>query len=103
MATLLRVTVSDLLADSADSDPILEVSKAEWWNWVRNTAGINGQVATKLRDEWLEAYELTKGAASARAKLVTEMKAEDWQHLYDQQKPSSIVGDRTYENGSLFT
>ena len=60
MATLLRVTVSDLVGDSGDGDPKLEVGKAEWWNWVRNTPGLDGQLATRLRDDWLEAYELRR-------------------------------------------
>ena len=55
---------------------------------MRNTSGLDGQLATRLRDDWLEAYELSKGAASARARIVAEMNAPDWQRLYDQQKSS---------------
>src|SRR5579871_5808481 len=102
MASVLRVTVSDLIGDSSDADPILEISKAEWWRWVRGTSGIDGSLATKLRDDWIDAFDHTRTAGSARSAITKQaMKVDDWQTLYDREKVWGKTTDAS--NPSLFS
>jgi transcriptional regulator with XRE-family HTH domain len=96
MASLLRVTVSDLVGDSPNSDAVSDTSVAEWWSWLRGTKGIDAGIAIQLRDEYLEAHEQSRGAGSARASLGVMTKVQ-WQQLYRQECNKS--GGRSNDPG----
>ena len=70
MAAILGESVSYLIGESEEADPIWIESKPSWHAWATTTPGLDAGVAIRIKDDWCDQYRSQKvqpGVAQSRA------------------------------------
>ncbi len=94
MAVLLGESVSYLIGESEESDPVWIESNASWHAWITKTPNIDGAKAVLMRDTWREDYMRNRAQQSSASfrKVNRAMREADWDQLYQKQAKKAGAG-----------
>jgi len=84
IAHRLGVTVSYVLGESDDLDPIWAQSNTNWRKWIDQSGGIDAKVALEIRDEWRQKYREAVGHDTGSLRKPS-MQVEDWRRQYTER------------------
>jgi transcriptional regulator with XRE-family HTH domain len=85
MAARLDVSVSYLLGEVAETDPVWLESHNTLRSWVEKDRGLSAAIVMEVRDEWRKQYRLNRpqaSVASFRNKTTQAMREVDWDRMY---------------------
>jgi len=88
MGTLLGVSVGFLLGESQDADPVLTESRATWRARVRETSGLDAEIAVSIQEDWQLSYKRKahQPTVASFRNVQKAMTATDWDKLYQQKR-----------------
>jgi transcriptional regulator with XRE-family HTH domain len=87
MSTLLGVSVGFLLGEAQDADPVRTESRATWRAWIRETPGLDAEVAVSMLEEWQDSHKRKVQLPSVLSfrDVQNTMTVSDWDQLYQQK------------------
>jgi hypothetical protein len=65
MAVLLDVSVSYLLGETREADPLWSESYANWRAWLRDTNGLDADISMEVLEQWQQSYKRNTQKPSA--------------------------------------